>query len=341
MEKPLISIIVPIYNADKYISRCIKCLTMQTYQNIEIILVNDGSIDDSGRICHEASDRDNRILVMEQENQGASVARNVGVRSAKGEYICFVDADDFVYPTYVEYLYYLIQKYDADVSICLAYKLGENEKVPTNFSKFERRNNEIEQFDSIRALNNLLYRRGISSYPCLKLYKRSIFNKISFRENIAFGEDTIFVFEVLQNVEKVVLGRKVLYLYYQNSSSINHIYPDVLKYKLSWDGYINYIYNVVMERHPELLNAICSKTVIYALDFYIRFYRLSEGKEFTSALSKYIKKCALVAIKDSNSKFSNRVLAFLCNISVPITARLCYVIMMIRRAIGVEARKAL
>ena len=341
MESPLISIIVPIYNADKYIFRCIECLTMQTYQNIEIILVNDGSSDNSGKICHESSVRDNRILVIEQENRGASAARNVGVRSAKGEYICFVDADDFVYPTYVEYLYCLIQKYDVDVSICLAYKLGENEKVPKDFSKFERGNNEIEQFDSISALNNFLYRRGISSYPYLKLYKRSIFNKISFRENIAFGEDTIFVFEAMQNVEKVVLGRKVLYLYYQNSSSINHIYPNVLKYKLSWDGYITYIYNIVMEKYPELINAICSKTVIYALDFYIRFYRLPEGKEFTSELSKYIKSCAPIAIKDSCSKGSNRVLAFLCNISVPITARLCYVIMMIRKAMGVEARKAL
>lgn len=126
--KPLISIIVPVYQVKDYVGDCVESLCRQTYTNLEIVLVDDGSTDGSEVICDDYARRDNRIRVIHQENQGLSAARNAGLDQATGEYVAFVDSDDVVLPSYIEELYRLIKKYHADIAAC-AYARGEMEKI--------------------------------------------------------------------------------------------------------------------------------------------------------------------------------------------------------------------
>ena len=127
MSSPLISVIVPVYNKKKYLRRCLECLLGQDYKNLEIILVDDGSTDGSSEVIREFSQRYGIIRSFFQKNSGAASARNYGMRVAKGEYLCFVDSDDYVFDNYISYMYKILQATKADCSICSAYKLGENE----------------------------------------------------------------------------------------------------------------------------------------------------------------------------------------------------------------------
>ena len=126
-KQDLISIVVPIYNVEKYLEKCINSIIIQTYKNIEIILVNDGSTDSSGKICDIYLKIDKRIKVVHKKNGGLSDARNVGIENAKGKYIAFIDSDDFLDSDFIEILYNLIIEYNADVSCCkcnVIYKLN-------------------------------------------------------------------------------------------------------------------------------------------------------------------------------------------------------------------------
>ena len=122
-SKPLVSIIVPVYQVKNYVGECVESLLRQTYTNLEILLVDDGSTDGSGAICDEYARGDNRIRVIHQENQGLSSARNTGLDQAKGEYVAFVDSDDAVRLDYIETLYDLADRYQADIAVC-AYERG-------------------------------------------------------------------------------------------------------------------------------------------------------------------------------------------------------------------------
>ena len=114
----MISIIVPVYNVEKYLSRCLDSILVQTYRDFELILVDDGSTDRSGAICDEYASRDERIKLIRQSNQGLSVARNVGLDAARGDYIGFVDSDDYIHPETYQILLDALLKYDADLSVC-------------------------------------------------------------------------------------------------------------------------------------------------------------------------------------------------------------------------------
>lgn len=127
-KRNLVSIIVPVYQVKDYVGECVDSLTAQTYTNLEILLVDDGSTDGSREICDEYARRDNRIRVIHQENHGLSAARNAGLDQATGEYVAFVDSDDAVLPSYIEELYCLIKKYHADIAAC-AFVRGEMEKI--------------------------------------------------------------------------------------------------------------------------------------------------------------------------------------------------------------------
>lgn len=132
-REPLISIIVPVYQVREYVSGCIESLLTQTYTNLEILLVDDGSTDGSGEICDQYAGRDNRVWVVHQENQGLSAARNAGLDCAKGEYIAFVDSDDVVLPDFIETLYGLVRKYQADIAACAFIRC-----TTENFAEYKR-----------------------------------------------------------------------------------------------------------------------------------------------------------------------------------------------------------
>lgn len=151
-REPLISVIVPVYNVEKYLPKCIESICGQTFHNLEIILVDDGSTDDSGKICDSYKEKDARICVVHKKNGGLSDARNVGIDKCNGEYIAFIDSDDYVMRDYFEYLYALVERYDSDISICnCSYVYDGAESVDKNFKPLEM------NMKSHEALGIMLY----------------------------------------------------------------------------------------------------------------------------------------------------------------------------------------
>ena len=172
MEKDLISVIVPVYKVEKYLEKCIESVLKQTYTNLQIILVDDGSPDNCGKICDEYAKKDSRIEVIHKINGGLSDARNVGINRANGRYIGFVDSDDYIKEDMYEKLINLIKEYDADISICNLYDVIDGKEYVRN------KDNGIHEYSRIDILKEILLDKNIQSYAWNKLYKKELFDEI-------------------------------------------------------------------------------------------------------------------------------------------------------------------
>lgn len=251
-EKKLISVIVPIYNVENYIEECINSILNQNYRNIEIILVDDGSKDNSGKIADRKSKEDDRIKVIHQKNSGVSTARNVGIDNAKGEYICFVDGDDYLSSNYITYLYELIEKNDADVSLTPFPRKFNNSNV---LDEENGENDDIRVWKGQRAAEEMLYYNIVIS-PWNKMVKKEIIDKynIRFNSKLAFGEGFNFSIDCFQRANKVAVGKKKLYNY-----RVDNPTSAMTKFSMKLiDGSIEAqktIKNNLVERTPKLLKA--------------------------------------------------------------------------------------
>jgi glycosyltransferase involved in cell wall biosynthesis len=214
MKNNLVSIIIPVYNIDKYLERCLKSVIDQTYSNLEIILVNDGSTDNSLDICHKYQKKDNRIIVIDKKNGGLSSARNIGLEVSKGKYVTFIDSDDWVSTKYIEILYGNIIKNDADISIVDFVKIT-TAKINDLESKANITNVCLSSAEF--ALNHHL-----PVMACAKLYKLSLFNNLRFTENIVF-EDEDIMYKLFYKSEKIVYSEYIGYFYFQRNQSITAI----------------------------------------------------------------------------------------------------------------------
>ena len=213
---PLISVIVPVYNVEMYLQECVDSILAQTYKHIEVILVNDGSLDKCGKICDENEKRDSRVIVLHMENQGVSSARNVGIEAAKGEYITFVDADDYIENDMLELLWQNITEHQADISCCgfyIAYK---------NFNKRNDYSKKTTLLYGDKAIEEFLIGRAPNSFVVGKLYKKLIFRKIRFPTDIAYCEDVFVTIEALLESNTIVCDTAPKYYYRQRKSSVVH-----------------------------------------------------------------------------------------------------------------------
>lgn len=218
MEKPLISVIVPVYNVEQYLQRCLESIVNQTYSNLEIILVEDGSPDQCAIICDNWKEKDPRIKVIHQKNKGVSVARNVGVASAKGNLIGFVDADDMIHPLmYEEMMNHLVSQkcdlvmcgytsfndttdYSQDINIYSKMVFERNEAIRYSFAK-----KEISKVNFINVVWSLLISADIAK-------------SVEFDYSLTNGEDTKYAFDVLMKTKKVGFIDASLYYYYRNEN---------------------------------------------------------------------------------------------------------------------------
>lgn len=214
----LVTVIIPVYNVEKYLERCIESVINQSYRKIEIILIDDGSEDNSTRICKEYTNKDNRIRFMHQENKGVSAARNLGIDSATGKYICFVDSDDYVKKDYVLYMLTNLKKTDSDLSICVP--LIEVCKGKWKIHSLE----ENRYFNREEGLISLFSRRGMHGGPYCKLYKTDILSRyhIRFQEDVKISEDNLFCYEYLRRCNKVYYSSQDLYYYCMNMASASN-----------------------------------------------------------------------------------------------------------------------
>ena len=220
---PVVSIIVPVYNVKSYVGECVESLCRQTYTNLEILLVDDGSTDGSGEVCDEYAGRDERIRVIHQANRGLSGARNMGLDDARGEYIAFVDSDDLVSTNYVETLYELLMKYEADIAAC-AYVKGTTEQLTDIREKVLSLDNVREIcMPSVKLLKQWhgKYKQQ-ETVAWNKLYCREVWNgrkKIRFPES-RNHEDVLISHLVVQGAKTIVLTTEILYFYRIRKGSI-------------------------------------------------------------------------------------------------------------------------
>ena len=219
----IISVIVPVYKVESYLPRCIDSILSQTYTDFELILVDDGSPDNCGKICDEYAKRDHRIHVIHQNNCGVSVARNNGVIHATGDYVTFIDADDWISDTYLEGLLSACVNHNAQIAICdysVAKSITENElKRITSDSGIIFSNREAIQFYAEKALTNesILFRS-----PWAKLIKRDIALHHLFPTDRKYAEDAACVYLWLWDADTIVHTNNALYFYFQNPNGICH-----------------------------------------------------------------------------------------------------------------------
>lgn len=219
MSKPLISVIVPIYHVEKYLNRCVDSIIGQTYTNLEIILVDDGSNDGCPAICDDYAKKDSRIRVIHKENGGLSDARNAGIKEARGEYLSFVDSDDYIHRDMYRILMDELQKADADVSIC-SYKYVYDGKPDETDERYESEY-PVEVMDGIKAQHR--YYNGDVKLELTvawnKLYKKELFDNLCYPKGKIF-EDEYTTYKALYRSNKVCYIDLPLYYYLQRSDSI-------------------------------------------------------------------------------------------------------------------------
>lgn len=269
MTKKKISIIVPVYNVKKYLKRCLESLQSQTYENIEIILVDDGSTDGCSKICDEYAKKDNRIVVIHQKNGGLSFARNTGVAKCTGDLILFVDSDDEILKNSCEELLKIYNDTKADL-ICFKNFVIRNDKIEPYTET-----NKIEIFDSKSAYEKYMLTGEISCCAWSRLYTKKLAQSVPFPVGV-LSEDVATVRKFMFNAKKIVLYDKYLYKYFIRKNSImgnkkqSHII-DI--YNMNKD-----IYKFELQEFPEHEKFVNSKHLNILLKCYTELY-YSENSE--------------------------------------------------------------
>ena len=312
-EFPLVSIIVPVYNVESYLVRCLDSLIHQEYKNLEIILVNDGSTDSSLRICQEYLKKDQRIKLITQDNQGLSMARNKGLDFASGQYLCFVDSDDWVEKDYVSFAMKLIILNQSDIC-CFAYYLSDGyykDRMP----KVDLKGNVIN-CDKLQAQKLLARDIIIASHVWDKLYKKELFNDIRFPQNMTY-EDVYIMHEVIDKCNRITYSLEPKYYYFERNDSIARSYNnkhilDFLKSELIR-------YKFYKEKYDDVVGIQSAKMMELVLSYYPRFdFSKNEGE--INQLEKMVDEiCSAYDIehdKFKNIKFNVLHFLFKCNRSV-------------------------
>lgn len=211
-DQSLVSILVPVYNTEEYLSQCIDSIVNQTYSNLQIILFDDGSSDSSAEICRKYAESDKRIEVYSKPNGGVAETRIALLSKAKGDYVLFVDADDWIEPDMVDYLINLAHQNNAEIAICsnvLNDAIPSTEYLETNWTQRDT----IEKFLYHSEMNGSLWN---------KLIKSTLLHNISIPLDISYGEDALICWHALQKTSRSAVSTKQLYHYRMNNESISH-----------------------------------------------------------------------------------------------------------------------
>lgn len=229
MVEEKVSIIIPVYNSESTLKRCIESVINQTYKNIEILIINDGSKDKSLNIMNEYKNKDERIIVINQKNKGLSGARNIGINNATGDYITFIDSDDYIKPNLVKDTIKIFEKYECDV-VRNNYELSyENGKTELRNEMYEE-NRIINISEKKEELIQNILLGKVQSYSWLLTIKREILDKnnLKFDEDIFFMEDIVFIIRLIFLIKNIYFVREANYFYYQSNE--NSLTKDTKKY---------------------------------------------------------------------------------------------------------------
>ncbi len=266
-DLPLISIIIPAYNVEKYIKRCLDSVLNQTYYNFEVIIIDDGSIDNTHIICEEYANKDKRIKVFHQENAGLSSARNKGLDLFSGEYISFVDSDDYIHPMFLEALFDTLKESGSDISMCYHHKsFSENNKLcKKKYDDFSY----IEMSGVDAALKYIDEDSYVYICPCNKLYDKKLFDVLRFPEG-KISEDCFLLYRIFLLANKVSVIRNELYFYYMNRNSIMHVRTDIGDF--NYEAYKLFYKDMSEVVSKEKIKDIKLPMLFLLIDFYVEDY---------------------------------------------------------------------
>lgn len=299
---PLISVIVPVFNVEKYLCKCIDSILNQTYKNLEIILIDDGSTDKSGTICDTYTKKDSRIKVIHQNNEGLSAARNAGLDIAKGDYISFIDSDDFIDPDMFDVLLCNLEKNKADICACGFKKVYNDTDSSNSLNKFLEYNKTFSRHEAMESLcENKIINFSVND----KLFKKSLFNDLRFTEGIIF-EDMDLVYKLIDKSNKIFFICEPKYNYRIRQGSILH--GNFSTKKMELISVYKQFLGFISKKYPDLLN----KAKCYFLELCLinLFDVLGSNEKFEKEKNELII-LALKTYKEvKNSEFLSEKLKF-------------------------------
>lgn len=324
---PKVSVIVPVYNTEQYLKECVDSLLKQTLTDLEIILIDDGSPDNSAYICDEYAKLDSRVKVIHKENGGLSSARNAALDICKGEYIGFVDSDDFVEPTMFEELYNSSIYYSSDISICALSTFSNNGVIPKllPFDKEVYKDSEITDCFLVPLLgeNPNEKIKNLEGFVCRQLFKREIIGNIRFKsEREYFAEDVMFDFDIYPLCRTISVVNKPLYFYRYNGDSLSNKYRENVWTMLS--NYLHAEYELLNELDIKISDSIKIRLDNLTLKFVI-FSILNLGKADCN-LSNNEKKNVINEIR--LNKYVKEILKFTSIIKQPL--KVCVLLVLLK-----------
>lgn len=322
MQEDLISVIVPVYKVEKYLNKCVQSIVNQSYKNLEIILVDDGSPDKCPQMCDDWSKKDSRIKVIHKENGGVSSARNMGIDIAKGEYIGFVDSDDLVEQNMYNFLVEFLVKNNLDMVNCNLLEIS-----PDDFFKNKVFNIDAKENRVISSLNSyddiILYKNshGINPYACCKLFKRSLLVDIRFDIDIGIGEDLLFCLEYIKRIKKIGLVESKLYFYNRQNQSATQTFTNK---KITLTQVHEIILNMNLNFSKKVENYIIAKIVLGAAYYILDsiYNGLENDQDNINYAKEQIKKHYKIIRKHEKITLKNKVYIFAAlycpNLYIPI-----------------------
>lgn len=297
MEKIKISVIVPIYNVEKYLEKCLNTIISQTYKNLEIILIDDGSNDNSGIICDEYAKKDKRIIVIHQKNTGVSSARNKGLKIASGDYIGFIDPDDYIQKNMYEIMLNNILESKSDICICGIKRITED-GIIANITKKQ----EIREYTKKEILELLIQDKYITTSVWNKLFKSELIKMIEFNENRKVGEDFEFILEALKKLEiRAIYDSKSLYNYLIRKESASRKKND--KHATDILEVNNQLLEMIKRSYPELENMTIER-ILKRENMILKDFEIS--KKVEEEIKKDIQKNEKIYLNSKNISIINK-----------------------------------
>lgn len=301
MEEPLISIVVPVYNVEKYINHCIDSILLQTYKNYELILLDDGSTDCSSKICDTYARKYEFISVMHKINEGVSAARNCALKQAKGNYITFVDSDDCVSRDYLERLATLQKDANADISVVGLKKINKYKDAKTSNNK------KFLQMSGREALLNMLYQKDIDTSACALLIKRKIVQNFPFPQG-KLHEDDYTTYKYFLSARIVALDPTPRYFYLQREGSIMHTDGNAYIDEINAGDNLEKIFS---KMDNELWRAAKSKKFSNYCQVLLSYRELKQtDNENYRKITKWLKHMKIQMIFNRKTRVKNKVAAF-------------------------------
>ena len=299
-----VSIIIPVYNVEKYLPRCMESVMNQTYENIEVILVDDGAKDNSGKLCDDYGKSDSRIKVIHKENEGLSSARNEGIERATGEAILFLDSDDYLSKECVFRMISNMQKYNADVVIVQMKYISED----VNEESADTVKEEIKIMNSECAIEKSLYQKSYTCCAPAKLFRKEVIGNIRFPIG-RISEDLATCHLFLNNATNIIYTNYYGYYYRQHATSIMHVFNYKRLDALEWTDSIEYFCKI---NYPNIMNAAYCRSFNVAVHLLLDLPDQGEiHDKYFDVIWERVKKTRMKVIFDKKARIREKVAALL------------------------------